>query len=136
MEHRIYSIGDLPVTSLFEGYLWLSNASKPEVYLRDRNIVLPSGTNPFIAEGNLFDETNQKSWSIRFMDGLYIVNCFNLEELKDKTSSLKEYLPNRFPGKIRRLCFREFWMPVPDDLCENMEVLKPSMSVFVGFKIY
>lgn len=125
---------DIPQHANYEGYLWWSNAETPKVYKNEPLTDLPSEkSNPFIIEGQLIDKTNQKSVSIRFVDGDYIINGFDLKELKGLDFIKKEYLPNRMEG-VSKLCFREYWRPEPDDLCEGMEVLQPAETVFVGFK--
>lgn len=118
----------------YEGYLWWSNKTTPEVLNNEFINELPKGNNPFIIEGQLYDKDNEKSYSIRFFDGYYLINCFDLNELKGLECIKKEYLPNRFPDGIQKLCFREFWRPEPDNFCEGMQVLKPAENVFVGFK--
>ncbi len=124
----------IPVSNTYEGYLWWSDRQSPEVY---QNQILPGWpsetANPFIVEGQLWDQERQQSYSIRFVDGEYFVNSFNLKDLKEREYIPKEYLPNRFPKEIRKLCFREYWYSEPDEFCEGMEVLKPSMIVFTGF---
>jgi CRISPR type III-associated protein (TIGR04423 family) len=113
--------------------LWWSDDQLPKVY---KNEILPdwpaNTANPFIIEGKLYDATNQKSYSIRFVDGDYLVNCFDLSELKDREFIRKDYLPNRLDG-VKKLCFKEFWKPEPDTFCEEMPVLQPAENVFIGF---
>jgi CRISPR type III-associated protein (TIGR04423 family) len=136
----------------YEGYLWWSDAASPEVY---QNQQLPQWheekSNPFIIEGQLYDKSNNKSYSIRFVDGEYIIRKYDLEKMelekqeKKCETIVKKYLPNRFPESIHKLLFKEFWRPVNDKLCgskigkendknfEGMEVLQPAETVFVGF---
>jgi len=137
MENNKIAIKDIPLEENYEGYLWLSNETKPHVYQNEplEKVMLES-VNPFIIEGNLLDKNNRKSYSIRFIDGNYIVNEFDLKELNEKYSEdsiSKEYIPNRFPEKINKLYFREYWIPKKDEQCKGMEVLKPAMEVFTGF---
>jgi CRISPR type III-associated protein (TIGR04423 family) len=118
----------------YEGYLWWSHATSPKVYQNQQLPEWPEGkSNPFIIEGQLYDKSNKKSFSIRFVDGNYLIQCFDLNKLKELECIKKEYLPNRFPEDINKLCFREFWRPVKDELCEGMNVLQPAETVFVGF---
>ena len=116
----------------YQGYLWWSDQSKPEVYNNQSIPDWKETTNPFIIEGQLFDEANKKSYSIRFADGKYVIKYFDLNELEGLEYIKKEYLPNRFEG-IQNLCFKEYWRPVEDDLCEGIEVLKSAETVFIGF---
>jgi CRISPR type III-associated protein (TIGR04423 family) len=117
----------------YEGYLWWSDQAAPTVLKNGPVKELPNGNNPFIVEGQLFDKANNKSYSIRFVDGDYLIHCFDLNELEKLEYIEKKYLPNRFPDSIKKLCFKEFWRPVEDKLCEGMEVLQPAETVFVGF---
>ncbi len=133
METKI-KINQIPITSQHEGYLWWSNNPIPVAYLKDKLIELPTTSNPFIIEGNLYDSDNQKSYSIRFVDGQHLVNCFDLKEMEGEEFIFKQYLPNRLSDNVQKLCFREYWKPKPDEFCEEMQVLKPAMTVFVGFK--
>lgn len=124
----------------YEGYLWWSHATSPEVYQNQQLPEWPEEkSNPFIIEGQLYDKSNKKSFSIRFVDGEYIIRKYDLEkmelEIQEKKceSIVKKYIPNRFPDNIKKICFQEFWRPQEDDLCEGMNVLQPAETVFVGF---
>ena len=119
----------------YEGYLWWSDAASPKVYQNQQLPKWPEErANPFIIEGQLYNKSSNKSYSIRFVDGGYLVHCFELNELNDRVKDKieKEYLSNRLDG-VLKLCFIEFWRPQEDDLCEGMAVLQPAETVFVGF---
>lgn len=134
MEKHKITLAHIPNPASYDGYLWWSNADKPLVYKNESLPVWPEeGSNPFIIEGQLFDKQTRKSFSIRFIDGSYCIHCADLNEFKSIEYIEKEYLPNRMEG-ISKLCFREYWRPEEDDLCEGMEVLKPAELIFVGFK--
>lgn len=135
MENYQINISQIPVNLNYEGYTWWSNSQKPIVYIANETLPnWPVNTdNPFIVEGNLFDKINQLSYSIKYIDGDYLVMRFDLNELKDSDFILKSYLPNRFPNEIQSLCFKEFWKAMPDEFCNDMQVLKPAETVFVGF---
>ena len=133
METNKLKLTNIDPSQKYEGYLWWSDAVTPKVY---QNQQLPEWieemANPFIIEGQLYDKSNNKSFSIRFVDGDHLINCFDLAELEGLDFIKKDYLPNRVEG-VSKLCFREYWKPVHDDLCEGMEVLQPAENVFVGF---
>lgn len=134
MKNNRKKLLDISTTANYDGYLWWSNAQEPTVFKNESLPEWPGETdNPFIVEGNLFDPEDQLSYSIKFVDGEYIVNVFDLNEIKDADFIFKSYLPNRFPTVINKLCFKEFWKPVPDEFCEDMPVLKPAEVVFIGF---
>lgn len=131
MKNNIINVIDL--TQNYEGYLWWSHQTSPNVLNDEPISQLPEGKNPFIIEGQLYDDKNKKSYSIRFIDGGYMVKSFDLNNLKELEFIDKQYLPNRLDG-VKQLCFKEFWRPVEDKLCEGMDVLQPAEIVFVGFK--
>lgn len=134
MENNKIKLTDINPNNLYEGYLWWSNAQQPIVFQDETLPDWPGETdNPFIIEGNLVNKENNLSFAIRFVDGEYFVNRFDMNELKDNEFISKSYLPNRFPSEIKKLCFKEFWKPVSDEFCEDMPVLKPAESVFIGF---
>lgn len=124
---------EIDLLQKYEGYLWWSNQPSPKVFHNETITDLPEGKNPFIVEGQLYDKSNKKSYSIRFVDGGYLIQCFDLDELEELECIDKKYLSNRLDG-VQKLCFKEFWRPEPDDLCEGMLALKPAENVFVGFK--
>lgn len=127
--------GDIPTNESYQGYLWISDKDWPEVF-QDKSLPAwpDETTNPFIVEGNLYDEKNKLSYLIRFIDGVYHVYRFDLMQMSEKEFISKSYLPNRFPTNIHKLCFREYWEPEQDKFCEKMEVLKPTITAFTGFK--
>lgn len=122
---------------LYDGYYWLSGATGPEVF---ENSDLPSELsqlnpteNPFVVEAQYYDKKNNKSISIKYVDGAYIKNKYNLgDKVEDgKCFTCKEYFANRMNDKI--VIFRQYWKPVKDSQCEGMDVLQPAEMVFVGF---
>ena len=135
MENYQINISQIPVHHNYEGYIWWSDSQKPTIYNIGESLTnWPMNTdNPFIADGNLYDKVNQLSYSIKFADGNYIVMRFDLNELKNTEYILKSYLPNRFPDEIKKLCFKEFWKAELDEFCNDMQVLKPAETVFIGF---
>ena len=88
---------------------------------------------PFIIEGQLFDDKSKTSYSIKYVDGQYILKDYIVAE-KDYESPnvVKEYRSYRMGEKI--LKFLEYWEPQEDKFCLNMKVLQPTKVVFVGFK--
>lgn len=137
----------------YVGYLWYSNEKEPKVF--DGNEMVPEinldeKKNPFIIEGNLWDEDGRgESIMIRYVDGEYIVHRTQVkkEELKGSSSraysqaygsgspiatTLKKYLAHRIEG-VKCLCFLQYWQAESDEMCEGMQVLRPSKLVFIGF---
>lgn len=132
----------------YEGYLWYSNEKEPKVFDGSEmvpEISLDEKKNPFIIEGNLWDEDGKNSIMIRYVDGEYIVHRTQVNEEELKASSrassqayesgsptLKKYLAHRIEG-VKCLCFLQYWQAESDKMCEGMQVLRPSKLVFIGF---
>lgn len=111
-----------------QGYFWMSDEAKPTLELRD--IELDDTKNPFVIEAQLFD--GEVSTSIKYVDGKYIVKEYRLSEMPSTDFTEHTYVSHRMGGK--KLVFRKYWHPVPDEMCCGMEVLKPAEILFVGFK--
>ena len=132
----------------YEGYLWYSNEKKPMVFDGSEPVPemnLDEEKNPFIIEGNLWDEDGRNSIMIRYVDGEYIVRRTKVKEEELKASSrassqayesgsptLKKYLAHRIEG-VKCLCFLQYWQAESDKMCEGMQVLRPLKLVFIGF---
>ena len=133
----------------YVGYLWRSDQRTPEVYdgTEELELSLPDGENPFVIEGNLWDEARRRSIMIRYIDGRYRVRKVEVAERElegisdDKVdaaeegqvaTTVKEYLAHRMAG-VRKLRFLQYWRAEKDDLCGGMLVLRPYQLVFVGF---
>lgn len=128
----------------YVGYYWLSDATDPEVLsgkaeeiellnnLREK--ISNPAANPFVIEAQLYDSTNKRSISIKYVDGEYVIKDYSLGSLdKDCKIVEKSYVANRMPSL--KLLFRQYWRPIKDEYCNNnMEVLQPAEMVFIGFK--
>lgn len=121
----------------YQGYLWYSDTSEPEVVNGPMASINLEKVSPrFIVEGYLYDEANQKSYSIKMVDGKYHVYCSEVPQEKEGADYKVEkitYLPNRMPSK-GGLIFKRIWRPKVDVLCEGMSVWVPQEELFVGFK--
>lgn len=115
--------------SKYQGYLWYSDKKEPQVLNNEVfELEISDNTNPFIIEGQLYD--GKQSISIKYVDGKYLVNTYNVDNLgRDIQEPL--FYSHRMDG--RKLKFRQYWRPVTDELCEGMQVLQPAELVFVGF---
>lgn len=122
----------------YEGYVWWSDKDRPEVYYGNEevNFCLNDGENPFIIEGNLWDENTLTSFMIRYVDGRYIVKKHEVdaEDLKEGSQlhTKKKYIAHRIDG-VQALKFLQYWRPYEDKLCEKMSALRPEKLVFIGF---
>ena len=133
-------INEIDLTASYQGYIWLSDASKPIMLdngkLKDTDKkYFSEGQNPFIIEGQLFDEKNKRSFSIKNVDGEMIVVEYDESDLKvDRDSKSYEFVPNSRMGLgDRKLKFLQKWEVEPNADCENMDVLVPAGLVFLGF---
>ena len=117
-----------------EGYLWWSDQQKPRVYQDELiDICLDEAKNPFVIEGQLYDEENEESYSIKYVDGQYLINIYKVEE-RDFTNSdnqIKSYFSNRMDD--RWLKFLSVWEEIEDKNCMGMPVLTLTKNVFIGF---
>lgn len=118
-----------------EGYLWWSDQQQPKVYQKEAlDICFDESKNPFVVEGQLYDEKEKKSYSIKYVDGQYLINIYEVkdEDFKNPDNVTKCYLSNRMGD--RWLKFLRYWEPNEDPSCEGMKVLKLTKNVFIGFK--
>lgn len=131
---------DIPKDVKFTGYYWLDNTHKPVVIVDECiNLSEYRSASPFIVEAYFTD--NKISYSIKHFDGLgHIVTGIKITDIKKKTEH--KYIADPAiirEGKvkglnIKKLSFLQEWKGVPDELCENMDVLKPQRIVFTGFE--
>jgi CRISPR type III-associated protein (TIGR04423 family) len=118
-----------------EGYLWWSDRQEPEIYDGDAlDISLDKAKNPFVVEGQIYDKEEKKSYSIKYVDGQYLINKYKVEtgDLTNKDNDPKCFLSNRMGG--RWLKFLRYWEEKKDENCMDMPVLTFTKSVFIGFK--
>ena len=132
-------ISEIPLNKeyKYEGYLWLSNSKAPKVYENQPiDIELKEGMMPFVVEGQLYCQTEQTSYSIKYVDGEHVVSEFDKVCIEDAKGDieLKTYLSNRMDDRL--LCFLRYWEPSAkgDENCEGMKPLVITKNVFVGFK--
>lgn len=125
----------------YEGYLWMSDQENPTIYENDSVTLPEEGTNPFVVEGQLYNEKEGLSYSIKFVDGQYIVQEYEVTEadMKNPDNQVKTYLSNRMGDK--KLQFLRYWEEVPDEDIftdsnnpNGLPVLTQTKNVFIGFK--
>lgn len=118
-----------------EGYLWWSDQENPEIYDGDvLDISLDETKNPFIVEGQIYDKEENMSYSIKYVDGQYLINKYKVEtsDFTNKDHELKSFLSNRMDG--RWLKFLRYWEEKKDENCMGLPALTFTKNVFVGFK--
>lgn len=118
-----------------EGYLWWSDQQSPHVCQNESlDISLDEKKNPFVVEGQLYDKECCKSYSVKYINGQYIINTYKVEEkdLVNPDNEQKTFFSNRMDN--RWLKFLRYWEEKEDENCMNMPVLTFTKDVFVGFK--
>lgn len=121
----------------YEGYLWYSDQKQPVIYTKENPLEvlqLDNQDNPFVIEGQLCDEKSHVSYSIKYVDGHYIIKEYDIRIQSSESCAVEDkcYQSNRIGNRI--LCFKECWITAPDPFCCDMEVLQPAQVIFVGFK--
>lgn len=132
---KLSDIKSLP----YEGYLWRSDQEQPEILDKQSVSVLKEGN--FVVEGQLYNEEQGLSYSIRHVDGEYRVYEFVVtdDDLKSPDNQLKCYESNRMDG--RKLRFLRYWEECldkdnvqSDGFPVGLPVLTQTKNVFIGFE--
>lgn len=135
----IDKLSDIP-SKEYIGYIWKSDESIPKVLNKEAFPFLEIEENPFIIEGYLYSEEDKLSISIKYIDGKYFISQINLKKLDLKSDNFVEhkYLSDativKQNSNFKYIKFVQFWEENKDNLCENMNVLQPAWSAFVGFE--
>ena len=123
--------------NLYDGYLWYSDQKTPEVFEQKEwnESMLDENANPFIIEGQLYDSENLVSYSIKYVDGKYIIKEYQLKstDFNNVDIDILDFKAHRM-GEGRVLQFLQYYREEVDPLCEGMKVLQPKEKVFVGLK--
>lgn len=124
---------DIPEGDQYEGYLWYSDAEKPVVYHRGK---VPLGhdaftENAFVVEGWLYDQAQQISYGIRWIDGEYRVHRYALNDSGGEYTE-QRYLAHDL-GEIAKFNTKTYWQAEADERCGGMEVLTARWTAFAGF---
>lgn len=114
----------------YTGYFWKSDSPKPEIVNGSFDQDLNPNKNPFIIEAQLYDHNTMLSYSIKYIDGEYLIMEHQVNSLDFNNKDV--FYAHRMKGH-KRLQFLQYWQEVEDDLCEGMKVLQPAELVFVGF---
>lgn len=131
-----------------EGYYWMSDSNIPIIIQEEKAKTkflsllktIRDTTNPFIIEAQIYDKKSNLSYSLKYVDGKYIVVKYyvkeNIEDIikgKYDNISLKKYIANRMSGL--KLLFLQYWQEDTDVISKEIPVLQPAEMVFVGFEI-
>jgi len=123
----------------YEGWLWKSDAKEPEVVSKDAEseFAFDDNTNPFTIEGQLWDEVNMISYSIKYVDGHHIVKTYEVteDELKGNDYvTVKHFLAHPRLSDNKKVTMLQYWKEEPDAFCNGFPTLQPEKLVFVGFE--
>lgn len=126
-------IDEIP-EAVYQGYYWMSDKDKPTTLdNKDFSNQLDANINPFIIEAQLYDEATRTSICVKYVDGEYVANSYQLpENVSTDEYTEQVYIAHRLEG-VSRLRFYRHWVAETDELCENMQVLKPKELIFAGF---
>lgn len=127
----------------YQGYLWYSDEQIPKVFDNEEvGLELDDTANPFIVEGQLYDMTEDRSISIKFIDGKYIINTYSgkTRQFNDFSGEkltegiIEQYAPSsRLNLGDKVLYFARIWVETEDVINDNWNTLCPSGLVFKGF---
>lgn len=136
--------------SRFDGYLWLSDQTEPSLVLHNEefSMTIQDGVvsvlnnqiqlepGQFVVEAMLYDVEQQVSYSVRYVDGEYLIAEFKVNPLdfnRDNVQIVSYMGSYKSLEGLDHLQFLKYWKEEPDQLCEGMAVLQPQAFVFVGF---
>ena len=103
--------------AVYQGYIWKSNEDKPET-LNNKNFSnqLDASINPFIIEAQLYDDATRTSISVKYVDGEYIANSYQLpERIKQEEYTEQIYTAHRLED-VSHLRFYRHWVAEVDEL--------------------
>lgn len=115
--------------SNYEGYIWRSDSSEPQMIDGEFELEAADAENPFIVEGMLYDASRALSVMIRYVDGHYLVSRHEVTEDEAKRSVI--FIGKRMQGRNLRMA--QLWVDEADDSCLGMTAQRPGAMVFVGF---
>lgn len=133
--------------SRFDGYLWLSDQTVPSLVLHNEefSMTIQDGVvsvlnnqihlepGQFIVEAMLYDVEQQVSYSVRYVDGEYLIAEFKVNPLDFNRDNVQIVSYMGSHKSLGHLQFLKYWKEELDQLCEGMAVLQPQAFVFVGF---
>jgi CRISPR type III-associated protein (TIGR04423 family) len=130
---KLNSLNEIPSFN-FDGYIWKSDSENP-ITLLDKTFDFSTiELNPFIMEGLLYNQDENKSYHITH-DGDYHIVEYDLTELSKKGEFIeKEFNPHRLLNLIKKVKFNQIWMDEKDPNCNDLLVLTLKATVFCGFK--
>jgi CRISPR type III-associated protein (TIGR04423 family) len=130
---KLNSLNEIPSFN-FDGYIWKSDSEHPITLLDETFDFSTIQLNPFIVEGLLYNQDENKSYHITH-DGEYHIVEYDLNELSKKGEIIqKEYNPHRLVDSVKKVKFYQIWKDEKDPNCNDLPVLTLKATVFCGFK--
>lgn len=130
------NLTDFPAHLTFTGYYWLSNQQRPISLNNAEFDIQLIGYQPCIVEGRLYNEAEDISIHIHFMDGNYHIHQMSWKEMVATWEVVpKAYLAHDLPS-VHKIKVKEVWIPQTDPNCANMSVLQPGFICFTGFEYH
>ena len=128
---RKIAISEIPSHILYEGYLWLSDQSKPIVYKNETPDFSLLSSLPFVVEGNLWANDQELSIQIKCIDGIYQIIEFDLSNAdEDPLLDVVSYVAHDVGYPFYSVV--EAWEEKEDEFSQ-MTVLTPTWTAFRGF---
>ena len=129
---KLDNLSDIPKLT-YEGYVWFSNKKEPKVLDKELFDSIHFEENSFIIEALLWNAEEETSIMVRHT-GKHHIQKFKLDELPTEYELVeKVYLPHHLGKKVKKVCFKQLWLPEPDPLCEEMPVMTMKALIFTGF---
>lgn len=125
------NIEDIDFSLNYEGYLWFSNQTKPEI----RNSIQKEDFKqlPFIVEGNLYAKEQKISISIQYRDGAYFIYSVCLKDLPEEQITKHQYITHDIEV-AKAIEIIQFWEDEQQsEILEGMTMLVPKWRAFAGF---
>jgi len=137
LHKKLSKLFDVPQEKC-NGYYWLSDSqnpfivdSKPSDLINYEKAAGPS--NPFIIEAALYYPEQDISVMIKHGSCGYRIDMiqWKLGEVGEVTE--QSFIVNPRLSGLGKIRLRTAWVNTPDVLCQNLNVLEPAWSGFVGF---
>ncbi len=114
----------------WEGYCWIDNQERPEIFENRELGNYPCTDNHFIYEACLCQQG--KSIEIKQVDDTWLVSEVSWQENDIKDEDIKVYRMAK--DENRKLRFAEIWEEEPDPNCDDFPVFKLKKHIFTGFE--
>jgi len=139
MSKAIYKINEIEAipSRNYEGYLWYSDEERP-MYIGEKDKIFDKEyltTYPFVVEGALYSIEENKSLTIRCLEGKYYIHEIDFNILEQNKKSYRKIPHEWLVAKDvnRKVLMWEVWTLDKDPLCANMPSFRAAFWAFKGF---